>query len=176
MANRAWLVNAFKQRVEEANDILTDMDENNITALLGDEWGGIMNDSKYFTQKGKFRKNAKLYNKSELENLIDILDSFIDDAPVYHYEGEKLKTLENRLNAEDNKINANALLTLMDYMTESVKKGELSSSQMRDIAKARLEKGQTIKTIKNAFKKALEEAHGNSKEWFNKFSKNGDLI
>lgn len=173
---RNWYVNAYKQRVSEANELLGDLDRDGIIALLGDEWGGLMSDSKYFTKKGRFRRNAKLYNISELENLIDMLDVFLDDAPQYHYEGEKLKNLEQRLGGNNSNANANALLTLMDYMKESVRKGELSSDQMRDIAKDRLEKGQSIKTIKNAFLKALQDAHGDPTEWFNKFSSNGNLI
>ena len=175
-AKRSWFVNAYRQRVTEANELLGDLDRDGITSLLGDEWGGLMSDSKYFTKKGRFRTNAKLYNISELENLIDMLDVFLDDAPKYHYEGEKLKELEQRLGADDSSANANALLTLMDYMTESVRKGELSSHQMRDIAMARLEKGQSIKTIKEAFLKALQDAHSDPTEWFNKFSENGNLI
>lgn len=176
MASRAWLVNAFKQRVDEANDILSDMNRDNITALLGDEWGGIMNDMKYFTQKGKFRKNAKLYNKSELENLINILDSFINDAPVYHYEGKELKTLQERLGISNTNVNANIMLTLLEYMKNKVSSGELSSYQMRDIIRARLENGQGITQIKEAFDNALQEANGDPPEWFNRFSENGNLI
>lgn len=173
-ARREWSENAFKQRVQEANDILKEFERDGTRRLLEDDYGGVFADDDIMTKSGYFRSNASKLTNAQLEQRISLLDSFIDDAPQYKEDAKQAKKIAEQLGIDD----PDKLQTFFDFM-EFVRSvlGErlVPSKVIKDIAVARINRGDTLEEIKQAFM----DAYLNSYDYWDmidQFSEHGVLI
>lgn len=173
-ARREWLENAFKQRVQEANEILKEFERDGTRRLLEDDYGGVFADNDIMTKSGYFRSNASKLTNAQLEQRISLLDSFIDDAPQYKEEAKQAKKMAEQLGIDD----PDKLQIFFDFMefVRSVLGDRLVPSKViKDIAIARINRGDTLEEIKQAFM----DAYLNSYDYWDmvdQFSEQGVLI
>ena len=173
-ARREWLENAFKQRVQEANEILKEFERDGTRRLLEDDYGGVFADRDIMTKSGYFRSNASELTNAQLEQRISLLDSFIDDAPQYKEDAKQAKKMAEQLGIDD----PDKLQIFFDFMefVRSVLGDRLVPSKViKDIAVARINRGDTLEEIKQAFM----DAYLNSYDYWDmidQFSEHGVLI
>lgn len=173
--NRRYLVGAFEQRVEDANELLKDIRKIDDAITLNVIYGGILSDEEIMTKQGTFRKNASRLNMEQLKHRISLLDSFLKNAEkeIKSYNAY-IKEIARRLGVKVE--NANKVLSLMEYAKQKVGDGVLDSYQVRDIINARVEAGQTMSEIKRAFNNAVESSMQDIDKFFTTFSENGTLL
>lgn len=173
-ARREWLENAFKQRVQEANEILKEFERDGTRRLLEDDYGGVFADNDIMTKSGYFRSNASELTNAQLEQRISLLNSFLSDASAYREEAKQIKDIADKLGI----IDPDNLQIFGDFMefVRSVLGDRLEPSDViKDIAVARINSGEDFDDIKQAFM----DAYLNSEDYWdmiNQFSDNGVLI
>lgn len=173
-AHREWLINAFKQRVEEANAILREFERDGTRRLLEDDYGGVFADDEIMTKTGYFRSNASQLTNAQLEQRISLLDSFIDDAPQYKEDAKQAKKMAEQLGIDDpNKLQI--FFDFMEFVRSVLGERLVPSKVVKDIAVARINRGDTLEEIKQAFM----DAYLNSYDYWDmidQFSEHGVLI
>lgn len=173
-SRREWLENAFRQRVDDANEILREFDNDGTRQVLDDDYGGMLSDDDIMTKKGFFRSNASKLTNAQLEQRISLLDSFLSDASAYREDAEQIKNIADKLGI----IDPDNLQIFGDFMefVRSVLGDRLEPSDViKDIAVARINNGENLDDIKQAFM----DAYLNSEDYWdliNQFSDNGVLI
>lgn len=173
-ARREWLENAFKQRVQEANEILKEFERDGTRRLLEDDYGGVFADDDIMTKSGYFRSNASKLNNAQLEQRISLLDSFIDDAPQYKEDAKQAKKMAEQLGIDDpDKLQI--FFDFMEFVRSVLGERLVPSKVIKDIAVARINRGDTLEEIKQAFM----DAYLNSYDYWDmidQFSEHGVLI
>lgn len=173
-ARREWLENAFKQRVQEANDILKEFERDGTRRLLEDDYGGVFADNDIMTKSGYFRSNASELTNAQLEQRISLLDSFIDDAPQYREDAKQAKKMAEQLGIDDpDKLQI--FFDFMEFVRSVLGERLVPSKVIKDIAVARINRGDTLEEIKQAFM----DAYLNSYDYWDmidQFSEHGVLI
>ena len=173
-ARREWLENAFKQRVNDANEILRDFDREGIREVLDDDYGGLLSDDDIITKDGFFRRNASQLTNAQLEQRISLLDSFIDDAPTYREDAEHAKEIADKLGIID-PDNLQIFGDFMEFVRSVLGDRVEPSDVIKDIAVARINSGEDFDDIKQAFMDAYLNSE-NYWDMINQFSDNGVLI
>lgn len=173
--NRRYLVGAFEQRIEEANELLKEIRKIDDGITLNVLYGGVLSDDEIMTKQGTFRRNASRLNMEQLRHRISFLDSFLKNAmeEIKAY-NTYTKELARRLGVKAE--NANKVLSLLEYAKQKVGEGVLDSHQVRDIINARVEAGQTLSEIRRAFNTAIEHSMQDIDKFFTIFSENGNLL
>ena len=174
MASRDWLVGAYRQRINDVNEMLDNLNNSLDRQLLNSKLGGILTDPNFINKQGKFRSIASKLNKSELELSINILDDVLSHQQHVYETSKELSELARRLGVDESE--ANRLLALMEYAQAKVKEGVLSSYQVRDIVKSRMRSGQSVSDIKTAIDTAIHSAQSDPELLFTYFSENGRYI
>lgn len=152
-ARREWLINAFKMRVEEANAILREFDKDGTRRLIEDDYGGVFADDEIMTKTGYFRSNASQLTNAQLEQRISLLDSFIDDAPQYKEDAKQAKKMAEQLGIDDpDKLQI--FFDFMEFVRSVLGERLVPSKVIKDIAVARINRGDTLEEIKQAFMNA----------------------
>lgn len=172
--NRDYLVEAFKQIVDDANDLLHELREEGANDVLNNLYGGLLTDSEIITNKGTFRKNPSRLNMKQLDHMIKLLNDFLDAKEKVDKYTEDTKEIARRLGVRTE--NAHKVLSLLEYAKQKVSEGALDSYQLRDIINARVEAGQTVNQIKQAIDDAILYAQQDPDIFFQNFSENGRLI
>lgn len=173
-ARREWLENAFKQRVDDANEILHDFDKDGTRHVLDDDYGGMLSDDDIMTKSGFFRQNASQLTNAQLEQRISLLDSFLSDASAYREDAKQIKDIADKLGI----IDPDNLQIFGDFMefVRSVLGDRLEPSDViKDIAVARINSGEDFDDMKQAFM----DAYLNSEDYWDmidQFSDSGALI
>lgn len=173
-SRREWLENAFKQRVDDANEILHEFDKDGTRHVLDDDYGGMLSDDDIMTKSGFFRSNASKLTNEQLEQRISLLDSFLSDASAYREDAKQIKDIADKLGI----IDPDNLQIFGDFMefVRSVLGDRLEPSDViKDIAVARINSGEDFDDIKQEFM----NAYLNSEDYWdmiNQFSDNGVLI
>lgn len=173
-ARREWLENAFKQRVNDANEILRDFDREGIREVLDDDYGGLLSDDDIMTKKGFFRQNASQLTNAQLEQRISLLDSFIDDTPKYRDDAEQVKEIADKLGIID-PDNLQIFGDFMEFVRSVLGDRVEPSDVIKDIAVARINSGEDFDDLKQAFM----NAYLNSDDYWDmidQFSDSGALI
>lgn len=173
-ARREWLENAFKQRVEEANEILKEFERDGTRRLLEDDYGGVFADRDIMTKSGYFRSNASELTNAQLEQRISLLDSFIDDAPQYKEDARQAKKMAEQLGI-DAPDKLQIFFDFMEFVRSVLGERLVPSKVIKDIAVARINRGDTLEEIKQAFM----DAYLNSYDYWDmvdQFSEHGVLI
>lgn len=173
-ARREWLENAFKQRVNDANEILRDFDREDIRNVLDDDYGGLLSDDDIMTKKGFFRQNVSQLTNAQLEQRISLLDSFIDDVPSYRDEAKQAKEIADKLGIVD-PDNLQIFGDFMEFVRSVLGDRVEPSDVIKDIAVARINSGEDFDDIKQAFM----DAYLNSDDYWDmidQFSDRGTLI
>lgn len=173
-ARREWLENAFKQRVQEANEILKEFERDGTRRLLEDDYGGVFADNDIMTKSDYFRSNASELTNAQLEQRISLLDSFIDDVPSYRDDAEQAKEIADKLGIVDpDKLQIFG--DFMDFMRSVLGERLEPSDVIKDIAVARINSGEDFDDLKQAFM----DAYLNSEDYWDmidQFSDRGTLI
>lgn len=173
-ARREWLENAFRQRVDEANEILKEFEREGTRRLLEDDYGGVFADNDIMTKSGYFRSNASKLTNAQLEQRISMLDSFIDDAPQYNEDAKQAKKMAEQLGIDDpDKLQI--FFDFMEFVRSVLGERLVPSKVIKDIAVARINRGDTLEEIKQAFM----DAYLNSYDYWDmvdQFSEHGVLI
>lgn len=173
-ARREWLINAFKMRVEEANAILREFDKEGTRRLLEDDYGGVFADDEIMTKSGYFRSNASKLSNAQLEQRISLLDSFIDDAPHYRDDAKQAKKIAEQLGINDpDKLQI--FFDFMEYVRSVLGDRLVPSKVIKDIAVARINRGDTLEEIKQAFMNAYMNSY-DYWDMVDQFSEHGVLI
>lgn len=173
-ARREWLENAFKQRVNDANEILRDFDREGIRNVLDDDYGGLLSDDDIITKKGFFRQNASQLTNAQLEQRISLLDSFIDDTPKYRDDAEHAKEIADKLGIID-PDNLQIFGDFMEFVRSVLGDRVVPSDVIKDISVARINNGEDFDDLKHAFM----DAYLNSEDYWDmidQFSDSGALI
>lgn len=173
-ARREWLENAFKQRVNDANEILRDFDREGIREVLDDDYGGLLSDDDIMTKEGFFRRNASQLTNAQLEQRISLLDSFIDDTPKYRDDAEQAKEIADKLGIVD-PDNLQIFGDFMNFVRSVLGERLEPSDVIKDIAVARINSGEDFDDLKQAFM----DAYLNSEDYWDmidQFSDSGALI
>lgn len=173
-ARREWLENAFKQRVQEANEILKEFERDGTRRLLEDDYGGVFADNDIMTKKGFFRQNTSQLTNAQLEQRISLLDSFIDDVPSYRDDAKQAKEIAEKLGIVD-PDNLQIFGDFMDFMRSVLGDRVEPSDVIKDIAVARINSGEDFDDLKQAFM----NAYLNSEDYWDmidQFSDSGALI
>lgn len=173
-ARREWLENAFKQRVNDANEILRDFDREGIREVLDDDYGGLLSDDDIMTKNGFFRRNASQLTNAQLEQRISLLDSFIDDVPSYRDDAKQAKEIANKLGIID-PDNLQIFGDSMEFVRSVLGDRVEPSDVIKDIAVARINSGEDFVDLKQAFM----NAYLNSEDYWDmidQFSDSGALI
>ena len=172
---RPWLIGAYRQRVTDANDILTNLSPNQ-KQMMKSKYGGLLSDRTIMTNKGTFRSQATRLRNDELEEMISLLDSFIDNYSIVFEESEKVATFANRVGVAEDDLAK--IYTFMDYAKNRVTESALDSHQIRDIAENRFKSGEGFMEVVRAFEQAIDNSieHGDPDEFFTLFSENGRLL
>lgn len=168
-----WLIGAFRQRVNEANELLTDIKGDDLGGL-NKKFGGILSDETVTTKKGFFRKSTKGMTKAELEMMIDILEDFINSIDDVKKSNDDLKEMARRLGVDQK--DAGKVLALMQYVEAQLQAGSYDSYQIRDIINARVKSGQSFSKIIADFKSAVKNSHHDIAMFTTLFSDYGNLI
>ena len=173
-ARREWLENAFKQRVQEANEILKEFERDGTRRLLEDDYGGVFADRDIMTKSGYFRSNASEMTNTQIEQRISLLDSFIDDAPQYKADAKQAKKMAEQLGIDDpDKLQK--FFDFMEFVRSVLGERLVPSKVIKDIAVTRINRGDTLDEIKQAFM----DAYLNSYDYWDmvdQFSEHGVLI
>ena len=173
-AHREWLINAFKMRVEEANAILREFDKEGTRRLLEDDYGGVFADEEIMTKSGYFRSNASKLSNAQLEQRISLLDSFIDDAPQYREDAKQAKKMAEQLGIDDpDKLQI--FFDFMEFVRSVLGERLIPSKVIKDIAVARINRGDTLEEIKQAFMNAYLNSY-DYWDMIDQFSERGVLI
>lgn len=175
LANRSWLVGAYRQRVIDANDILTNLSPSE-QQMMKSKYGGLLSDKTIMTNKGTFRSQATKLRNEELNEMISLLDSFIDNYNIIFEESEKVADFANRVGVDEDDLAK--IYTFMDYAKNRVTESALDSHQIRDIAENRFKSGEGFMEVVRAFEQAIDNSieHGDPDEFFTLFSENGRLL
>lgn len=173
-ARREWLENAFKQRVEEANEILRDFDKDGTRDILDDDYGGMLSDDDLMTKKGFFRSNASTLTNAQLEQRISLLDSFIDDAPQYKEDAKQAKEIADKLGIVD-PDNLQIFGDFMEFVRSVLGDRVEPSDVIKDIAVARINSGEDFDDLKQAFMNAYLSCE-DYWDMVDQFSEHGVLI
>ena len=173
-ARREWLENAFKQRVQEANEILKEFERDGTRRLLEDDYGGVFADNDIMTKSGYFRSNASELTNAQLEQRISLLDSFIDDAPQYKEDAKQAKKMAEQLGIDDpDKLQI--FFDFMEFVRSVLGERLVPSKVIKDIAVARINRGDTLEEIKQAFMNAYLNSY-DYWDMIDQFSEHGVLI
>lgn len=173
-ARREWLENAFKQRVQEANEILKEFERDGTRRLLEDDYGGVFADNDIMTKSGYFRSNASELTNAQLEQRISLLDSFIDDAPQYKEDARQAKKMAEQLGIDDpDKLQI--FFDFMEFVRSVLGERLVPSKVIKDIAVARINRGDTLEEIKQAFMNAYLNSY-DYWDMIDQFSEHGVLI
>lgn len=173
-ARREWLENAFKQRVNDANEILKDFDREGIRNVLDDDYGGLLSDDDIMTKKGFFRLNLSQLTNAQLEQRISLLDSFNDDVPSYRNEAKQAREIADKLGIVD-PDNLQIFGDFMEFVRSILGDRIEPSDIIKDVAVARINSGEDFDDLKQAFM----DAYLNSEDYWDmidQFSDNGVLI
>lgn len=173
-ARREWLENAFKQRVDDANEILREFDKDGIRHVLDDDYGGLLSDDDIMTKSRFFRSNTSKLTNKQLEQRISLLDSFIDDVPSYRDDAKQAKEIAEKLGIVD-PDNLQIFGDFMDFMRSVLGDRVEPSDVIKDIAVARINSGEDFDDLKQAFM----NAYLNSEDYWDmidQFSDSGALI
>lgn len=173
-SNREWLINAFEQRVDDANAYLEEFENDGTIMLLRDDYGGIFADDEIMTKKGRFRKNASRLSIKQLEQRISMLDSFLDDAPQYKEEKKKYDRIADKLGLNDPEM-LEIFGEFMEFVRSILGERLEPSKVIKDIAIARLNRGDTLEDLKKAFMDAYLHSY-DYWDMVDKFSEHGVLI
>lgn len=175
MAKRDWLVGAYRQRISDANEMISNLANADDRELLNAKFGGLLSDPHFVNKQGRFRSIASKLNKVELQKMIDILDDFLSHEHHIYEEGEKLKELARRLGAKEEY--ANRILALMEYAQAKVKEGVLSSNQILDIVKDKVQnQGKSVSQVINELEKAIDDSKSDPEMLFTLFSESGRYV
>lgn len=147
---RDWLVNAFLQRVDDANAYLKEFEDNGTISLLNDDYGGMFADIDIMTLKKRFRRNPSSLSNKQLEQRISLIDSFLSDAPEYRKDKERYDSITKKLGLNDNDM-LSKFGDFMDFVRSMLGDRVEPSDIIKDIAVARLNNGQTLDDLKHAF-------------------------
>lgn len=148
--HRNWLVNAFLQRVDDANTYLKEFEDNGTISLLNDDYGGMFADTDIMTLKKRFRRNPSSLSNKQLEQRISLIDSFLSDAPEYRKDKERYDNITNKLGLNDSDM-LSKFGDFMEFMRSILGDRVDPSDVIKDIAVARLNNGQTLDDLKQAF-------------------------
>lgn len=170
---KKWLIGAFKQRVEEANEILSELKSDDLGGL-NKKFGGILSDKTITTNKGLFRKSTKGMTKAELEMMLDILEDFINSVDDVKKSNDDLKEMARRLGVDQK--DAGKVLALMQYVEAQLQAGVYDSYQIRDIVNARVKSGQSFSKIIADFKNAVKNSKHDIAMFTTLFSDYGNMI
>lgn len=170
---KKWLIGAYRQRVNEANEILSEISREDVGGL-NKRFGGILSDETIMTKKGFFRKSTKNMTKSELEMMLDILEDFINSVDDTQKANDDIKETARRLGVPIE--NASKVLALMQYIESQIHSGLYDSHQLRDTINARVNEGQSITKIISDFKKAMKNSKHNIAVFKSLFDENGKYI
>lgn len=173
-SNREWLVKAFEQRVDDANAYLDDFEKDGTITLLRDDYGGIFADDEIMTKKGRFRKNSSRLSNKQLEQRISMLDSFLDDAPQYKEEKKKYDRIADKLGLNDPEM-LEIFGEFMEFVRSILGERHEPSEVIKDIAVARLNRGDTLDDLKRAFMNAYLHSY-DYWDMVDNFSEQGVLI
>lgn len=173
-SNREWLVKAFEQRVDDANDYLEEFEKNGTIMLLRDDYGGIFADEEIMTKKGRFRKNSSRLSNKQLEQRISMLDSFLEDAPQYREEKKKYDRIADKLGLNDPEM-LEVFGEFMEFVRSILGERHEPSEVIKDITVARLNRGDTLEDLKKAFMDAYLHSY-DYWDMVDKFSEHGVLI
>lgn len=173
-SNREWLVKAFEQRVDDANAYLDEFENDGTIMLLRDDYGGIFADEEIMTKKGRFRKNASRLSNKQLEQRISMLDSFLEDAPQYKEEKKKYDRIADKLGLNDPEM-LEIFGEFMEFVHSILGERLEPSKVIKDIAVARLNRGDTLEDLKKAFMDAYLHSY-DYWDMVDKFSEHGVLI
>lgn len=171
--SKKWLVGAFRQRVNEANEILSELKDSDLGGL-NKKFGGILSDSYVMTKKGTFRKDTKRMTKAELEMMLDILEDFINSVDDVRKTNDDLKETARRLGVDQK--DAGKVLALMQYIEAQIQTGSYDSYQIRDIVNERVKAGQSFTKIITDFKTAVKNSHHDIAMFHTLFSGHGTTI
>lgn len=173
--SRDWLVGAYRQRVIDANDILTNLSPSE-RQMMKSRYGGLLSDSEIMTNKGKFRSKATKLRNEELNEMISLLDSFIDNYNIIFEESEKVADFASRVGVEENDLAK--IYTFMDYAKNRVTESALDSHQIRDVAENRFKSGEGFMKVVRAFEEAVDGSieYGDPDKFLTLFSENGRLL
>lgn len=175
LANRSWLTGAYRQRVTDANDILTNLSPSE-KQMMKSKYGGLLSDKTIMTNKGTFRSQATKLRNEELNEMISLLDSFIDNYKIIFEESEKVADFASRVGVEEDDLAK--IYTFMDYAKNRVTESALDSHQIRDIAENRFKSGEGFMEVIRAFEEAVNGSidYGDPDMFFTLFSENGRLL
>jgi hypothetical protein len=155
--NRKKLLREFRKLNKRANQLLDKYDEWKIINILDDDYGGIFSDKDITTNKNRFRNNPSQLSNKKLENRIGIMKSLIEDDAVYQdeaFEMDKIaRNMEKWQRSHDRNINLSQ--DLSDFFTfAKAMLGDTfdpSNSGALNVAERRLDDGESIEKVKNAF-------------------------
>lgn len=147
---RDWLVNAFLQRVDDANAYLKEFEDNGTISLLNDDYGGMFVDTDIMTLKKRFRRNPSSLSNKQLEQRISLIDSFLSDAPEYRKDKERYDSITKKLGLNNNDM-LSKFGDFMEFVRSMLGDRVEPSDIIKDIAVARLNNGQTLDDLKHAF-------------------------
>lgn len=148
--HRDWLVNAFLQRVDDANTYLKEFEDNGTISLLNDDYGGMFADTDIMTLKKRFRRNPSSLSNKQLEQRISLIDSFLSDAPEYRNDKERYDSITKKLGLNDNDM-LSKFGDFMEFVRSMLGDRVEPSDIIKDIAVARLNNGQTLVDLKHVF-------------------------
>lgn len=173
-SNREWLINAFEQRVDDANAYLDEFEKDGTIILLRDDYGGIFADEEIMTKKGRFRKNPSRLSNKRLEQRISMLDSFLEDAPQYKEEKKKYDRIADKLGLNDPEM-LELFGEFMEFVRSILGERHEPSEVIKDITVARLNRGDTLEDLKKAFMDAYLHSY-DYWDMVDNFSEHGVLI
>lgn len=147
---REWLVNAFLQRVDDANAYLKEFEDNGTISILNDDYGGMFADTDIMTLKKRFRRNPTSLSNKLLEQRISLIDSFLNDAPEYRKDKDRYDNITKTLGLKDSDM-LDRFGDFMEFVRSMLGDRLEPSDAIKDIAVARLNNGQTLDNLKHAF-------------------------
>lgn len=172
--SREYLVEQYRELVNEANEIIKDFDRADKKPILMHHFGGVLTDKDIVNKKGYIRSNVSKMSMEKLEMMITLLETFQYAEQMLNNDYKDIKELSQRLGVNPNETSK--VLALLDYAKSKIADGSLSSYQIRDIIRARVQEGQTITQIKKAFDESVKQSMQNPDYWFTLFSESGRYI
>lgn len=176
-ANRVELEQRFKKLVDDANDVLSEFDENGRMYIFDDDYGAVFSDKTIMTQKGTFRKNASELTVKELQQRISMLDSFITDSAEYEKDAESFENFADNIGIPRDVWDKD-FWQFVDFAKSIIgNRPDFSEiiEMVMAVAEKRFSRGETLDEIKNAFYSTWIN-YTDINEFITTFSENGILL
>lgn len=176
---RKSLENKFRDKVNQANEILKRFDNEKARYIFDDDFGAVFDDKTIMNQKGFFRNNATQLNEKELQQRVSMLDSFIIDSESYEQDLDDLNEFGEKLGFKrEGRTREEYIFDVWEFLAfaKAMMGDNVPPSKVLEtIASLRFERGETLEEVKHAFYIAYMNST-DVDDLIAKFSENGVLL